>query len=158
MIKRALLSLVLFPMAVAPLGAASEVYLGLQKSGGPGHALGVGLLPFTSSSANPEAGVLADKARAVVREDLLFTNYFNIVEGGPKPVSGKLDGLAWTSLGAQVVIDGDVKLEGTTLTLECRILDVGTGKVLFAKAGDSRREALRRLAPGARRYTVEVRY
>jgi TolB protein len=143
--NRRVLAALLF-LFVLPV-SASDVYLGLQAYGGAGKALGVGLLPFSSTSANPETGSYADKLRAVVREDLLFPRYFNIVEGGPAiPSGGKIDSVTWGSLGAQVAIAGDVKLEGTTLSLECRIIDVATGKILFAKAGDSRKESARRLA------------
>src|SRR5436853_612738 len=123
--KAAFLLLSLLPLTISLPAKASDVYLGLQAYGGAGKALGVGLLPFNSSSANPETGSYADKLRAVVREDLLFPRYFNIVEGGPPiPAGGKIDSVTWGSLGAQVAIAGDVKLEGATLSLECRIVDV----------------------------------
>jgi len=147
MLKRALLSFFVLSFALTPAMPASDVYLGLQAYGGPGKALGVGLLPFTSATSGSEAAGLADKLRAVVREDLLFTRYFNIVEGGPSLGSnGKIDSVAWGSLGAQVAISGEAKLEGGTLTLECRILDVASGKNLYAKSGDAKKESARRLA------------
>src|SRR5262245_13668547 len=103
---------------------AADVYLGLQAYGGAGKALGVGLLNFTAGSPNPQTGSISQTLRAVVREDLLFTRYFNIVEGGPQPGSGgKLDSLAWGSLGAQVAISGEVQYQDQTVNLECKILD-----------------------------------
>ena len=128
-----------------PVGAhASDVYLGLQAYGGTGKLLGVGLAQFSATS--PDAGAIADKLHAVVREDLLFTKYFNIVEGGPATSSGKFDSVAWGSLGAQIVIAGDVKSDGAKITLECKIIDAASGKILYAKEGDASKEASRRLA------------
>ena len=108
--------------SVAPLLHAADVYLNLQ-AGGSGKQLGVGIASF---------GADADALRAVLREDLLFTRLFSIVEGGPTP-SDKVDSLAWTGLGAQVLIAGTARMDGDTLTLTCSILDVATGKTLFTK-------------------------
>ncbi|OGR93107.1 MAG: Tol-Pal system beta propeller repeat protein TolB [Elusimicrobia bacterium RIFCSPLOWO2_01_FULL_59_12] len=129
-----------------PFVHAADVYLGLQAYGGSGKSLGVGLLRFGAVTSNPETGALVDLLRSIVREDLLFSRYFNMVEGGPDLASGRLDSVAWGSLGAQVVITGDVKLQGAAVTLRCRIMDVATGKILYEKEGDASREAARRLA------------
>jgi TolB protein len=125
---------------------AADVYLGLQAYGAGGKALGVGLTEFSAASSAPETANVAQTLRSIVREDLLFARYFNIVEGGPRLAGDKLDSVAWGSLGAQVAITGEVKLEGDKVSLTTRIYDVGTGKILWEKTGEGVRAATRRLA------------
>src|SRR5258706_8662518 len=88
-------------LAMTPLNAA-DVYLGLQAYGSGGKALGVGLTEFAAASSSPETATVAQKLRSILREDLLFARYFNIVEGGPRLAGDKIDSVAWGTLGAQV--------------------------------------------------------
>jgi TolB protein len=123
---------------------AAEVYLGLQAYGGGGKMLGVGVASFVSKG-DAGAEQAATLLHTVLREDLLFERLFNIVEGGPSPAE-KIDSLVWSGLTAQVVVSGDVTQTGDQVTLECRIYDVGTGKVLWGKSGTGPRTNMRRLA------------
>jgi len=123
---------------------ATDVYLGLQAYGANGKMLGVGLAPFTSPN-DSESANLAKSLRSVMREDLLFEHLFDIVEGGQAP-GDKLDSTGWGGLGAQVVISGIVKPNGDQVTVECRIYDVSTGKILFGKEGTGPKSNARRLA------------
>ncbi len=130
---------------ISPLQAA-EVYLGLQAYGGNGKLLGVGITGFAPMpSKDSEAIALAGKIRSIMREDLLFTRLFSLSEGGPE-VDKKVDASAWGGLGAQVLVTGDVSVDGNQVTLECRILDVSSGKILWAKQGNGQRTTIRRLA------------
>ncbi len=121
------------------------MYLGLQAFGGSGKQLGVGLAPFTSPASDSESASQASSLRSVMREDILFTRLFSVAEGGPT-VGDKLDSMAWSGLGAQVVVTGDVKVIGPDVHMECRIYDVGTGKILWAKEGSGPKLNARRLA------------
>src|SRR5262245_58031428 len=105
---------------------AAEVYLGLQAYGGGGKPLGVGIASFTSPSGDSESASLSNQLRSVMREDILFTRLFSVTEGGPA-VGAKLDSVAWSGLGAQVLVTGDVKADGPEVRLECRIYDVSSG-------------------------------
>lgn len=125
--------------------SAAEVYLGLQAYSGSGRRLGVGIAPFRSLSSDPETPAMSEKLRSVMREDILFTRLFEVSEGGPMPAD-KLESAAWAGLGAQVVVSGQVKLDGPQLRLECKILDVSSGRVLWGKEGAGTRVNLRRLA------------
>ncbi len=124
---------------------AAEVYLGLQAYGGTGKALGVGIAPYTAPSSDSESASLASSIRSVMREDILFTRLFSIAEGGPT-AGTKLDSVAWSGLGAQVVVTGDVKADGPQVHLECRIYDVSSGKILWGKVGTGPQLNARRLA------------
>lgn len=128
-----------------PFCYAAEVYLGLQAHGGNGQPLGVGVAPFETPPNDSESDALAKNVRSVMREDLLFSRLFSIVEGGPAP-STKLDSSAWNALTAQVVIGGVVKAEGSLVKVECRIYDVNSGKVLYGKEGSVAKNNYRRLA------------
>jgi len=124
---------------------AAEVYLGLQAYGGTGKALGVGIAPFASPSSDSESASMAGTIRSVMREDILFTRLFSVTEGGPL-VGDKLDSMAWSGLGAQVVVTGTVKADGPDVHLECRIYDVSSGKILWGKEGTGPKLNARRLA------------
>jgi TolB protein len=123
----------------------AEVYLGLQAFGGNGKALGVGLAPFSLASNDSESSGLAQSLRSVMREDILFSRLFSVVEGAPAP-GDKLDSVAWSGMGAQVVVSASVKADGPDAKIECRIYDVSTGKILWGKEGTGTRQNARRLA------------
>ncbi len=129
---------------LTPPAFSADVYLGLQAYGGNGKTLGVGLPDF--KAATTEASDIAKTLRSVLREDLLFERMFTIAENGPLPSDGKLDALAWSALGAHVVVTADVSLQGEDVTLECKVYDVGSGKVIFGKQGSGTKASLRRLA------------
>lgn len=129
---------------VLPSLFAADVYLNLQAYGGTGKPLGVGVAPFIAVSGG-DTPRLAETLRSVVREDLLFTRLFSVVEGGPSP-SEKVDTMTWNGVGAQVLVSGEVRAEGDNIRLECKIYDVATGKVLYAKEGTGPRSGLRRIA------------
>jgi TolB protein len=139
----------LLPLALCLLScrsaSAAEVYLGLQAFGGNGKALGVGIAPFTSPAADSESADAGSNLRSVMRDDILFTRLFSVVEGGPT-IGAKLDSVAWAGVGAQVVVTGDAKVEGTNVHLECKIYDVSTGKILWGKEGAGPKLNARRLA------------
>jgi len=126
--------------------SAADVYLGLQAYTAGGKPLGVGLAAFTSTGNDADSVSAANKLRSVIREDLLFTRLFSVVENGPLPTGDKLDSLAWGAQGAQVVITGRVSLQGDQVNLECKIYDVSSGKILIGKQGSGLRSTVRRLA------------
>jgi TolB protein len=133
-----------FLFAAVPVQSA-EVYLGLQAYGGTGKALGVGIAPYTWPASDSESSTLASQLRSVMREDILFTRLFSVVEGGPV-VTEKVDSVAWSGLGAQVLVTANVKVDGPQVKLECRIYDVSTGKILWGKEGSGPKLNARRLA------------
>ena len=130
-------------LSYSPQLWAAEVYLGLQAYGGGGKALGVGLAPFAATDS--ESAALATSLRSVMREDILFTRLFSVTEGGPAPQE-KLDAVAWSGLGAQVVVGASVKADGPDVKMECRIYDVSSGKILWGKEGTGPKLNARRLA------------
>lgn len=131
--------LVAFPLQ------ATDVFLNLKANGGDGKLLGVGLATFSATVGDAEAARLADSMRAVLREDLLFCRLFAIAEGGPTPAP-KLDSLAWAGQGAQVLITGNARLDGDSLTLTAMVLDVATGKTLYTKDVSGAKTQTRKLA------------
>ncbi len=132
-------------LSIGRLSWAADVYLGLQAYGQGGKGLGVGVAPFDAPSSDSEGQAFAKSMRSVIREDLLFESLFNIVEGGP-PLQPKIDSVAWGGLGAQVIIGGEARSEGNQVRLECKIYDVTSGKILWAKEGSGAKSSSRRLA------------
>lgn len=125
---------------------ATDVYLNLSAYTSGGKPLGVGVAPFSAAvAADADAGALAREARGIIREDLLFTRLFSVVEGGPAPTP-KVDALAWAGLGAQVLVTGEARLEGDQLKLKAVILDVSSGQSLFTKEASGSRANVRRIA------------
>ncbi len=130
--------------SLSPLHAA-DVYLNLQSNAGSGKPLGVGIAPFASITS-ADTPTVAQTLRGVIREDLLFSRLFSVVEGGPAPAGDKIEALQWNGVGAQVVISGEVRIEGDQIRLMCQIFDVATQKVLYGKEGQGTRANIRRLA------------
>src|SRR5262249_3027161 len=88
---------------------------------------------------------LAKYMRSIIRDDLLFERLFNVVEGGPSP-EPKLDSMAWSGVGAQVLVGGDARTDGDNVHLEGRNYEVSGGKILWAKEGVGPKTNSRRLA------------
>ena len=57
-----------------------------------------------------------------------------------------MDSVAWSGLGAQVVVSASVKADGPDVHMECRIYDVSSGKILWGKEGTGPKLNARRLA------------
>jgi TolB protein len=127
------------------IASATEVYMGLEAYGSGGKALGVGLASF-SSADDPDSKNVAAMLRSIIREDLLFERLFSVTEGGPAPANNKVDSLAWSGLGAQVLISGSVNVLGDAVELDVKVYDVSRNTVLFGKQGTGTRSEIRRLA------------
>src|SRR5436190_22586969 len=109
LLRLLLISSVFLIKDVSPVSGA-DVYLNIDR-GAPGSKLGVGFASFEGRSGDAEAQTLSRSMRSTIREDFLFTQLFSVSEGGPTPRE-KVDTLAWSGLGAKVVITGDVKTSG----------------------------------------------
>ena len=116
-----------------------------KPSAAPENSLAWDLHHLPLLPSDSESSALASSLRSVMREDILFTRLFSVTEGGPT-VGAKLDSMAWSGLGAQVVVTGDVKVNGPDVHMECRIYDVTSGKVLWGKEGSGPKLNARRLA------------
>lgn len=118
-------------LAALPIQAADTLFLELSSRG---QKLDVGLADFAPAAATVEASAQARALREVVRADLVFVGSFNLVEGGPVPLKGKIPLEAWDRLGTDVVATGFLEpslLSG--LRFVGRLYDTGTQKVLLEK-------------------------
>ncbi|MBI4676515.1 MAG: PD40 domain-containing protein [Elusimicrobia bacterium] len=88
-------------LTAAPLRAA-DVYISLAGSGGA-QALPLGLPPFVANDAtSPHDSLMAKQTQDVVRQDLMFSRYFRIIEDGPRYDGRNVKDIArgWKTRGA----------------------------------------------------------
>ena len=109
------------------LGAV-DIYLSLSSHAARS-ALGVGgFYPLTPTIDESNIG---RQVQSVVTDDLLFSRYFNIAEGGQAYNGKESDIKAWAALGVSVVLAGSVRIEGEKLKLTARLFDAGTAQEVF---------------------------
>jgi TolB protein len=87
-----------------------------------------------------EAG-LGEAAAALLGHDLDYTGYFRILDprgyiGAPDD-QGPIDYKAWSLTGAEFLVKGYYKLEGSRLLLTLRLFDLQKGRQLLAKEYDT---------------------
>jgi TolB protein len=106
-------------------GQQRKIKLAIPAFRGPGQLTG-------------EAGASGREIEETVRRDLEISGYFQIQ--GPDALSGlsltgdvQKDLAAYRSTGNEVLLLGDVKVEGDRIVLEGRVLDLGSGQAVLAK-------------------------
>ena len=125
----AVLSLVLVLGQARGLCAA-DVYLSLSSQANR-TAIGIGgFYPLTPTVDESNIG---RQVQSVVTDDLLFSRYFNLAEGG-QSYTGKEDDIrSWSSLGVNIVLAGSVKIDGQKIILTARLFDTGSAQPVFEK-------------------------
>lgn len=116
--------------ALAQAAFATDVYLSLSAKGAK---MAVGLAGFVPATPNVEEARAAKAVRETLNYDLLFSRYFNVVEGG-LPVSGRRDEFAdWQNRGADIVISGEIRVKQPELSLTVKLYDVETAQPVWTK-------------------------
>lgn len=128
--KRVLLSLavaasLIIPPSFQPADAA-EVDITLDRTR---DRFNVGLSDFLPDGRGVAAG-LPDAITSTIAGDLKFSAMFNLVENGPT-VRNRNDAMSWKKLGSDVVVSGEVRMRGSSIEVEARLTDAGSGKELL---------------------------
>jgi TolB protein len=121
-------------LAAAP-APAPEVHLSITKGFGEKVLVAVPLFHGSAGSASTE------DMRAVLSADLRRSGYFSVAENlafvdeteADDRRAGRVAFAEWLTLGAEVLVKGDVAVSGQDLTLEARVYDLGQGRSIFSR-------------------------
>jgi TolB protein len=142
------LTVLLFLAAAAPLSAGTDIYIGIAPEGEVKKtALAIAsFLP--ARQQNTEDLALAEAFHDIVRADLLYSRYFDVKEDALSPAN--LDtspkSLAYWKGLAGHLITAQARDAGAAWTLNARLTDLATGKVLTEKFYQGEKRAMRRAA------------
>lgn len=117
-------------VVLAVVGRTVEIYLTLSNHG---QRTEIGLAGFMPLSQTVDEARAAREIGEVLRFDLLFSRYFNLVEDGPLYSGKDEELLAWADRGAGMIICGTVRLRGSEVVLTGRLLDVGSKQAVWEK-------------------------
>lgn len=102
-------------------------------------------LPLALAPFEPLAGEAVDPAgqsgARLLQSDLSFTGLFDFLDPRSflgKPQVGRINYARWSKVGAELLITGNYRLSGGTMTLEMRLYDVGGAKLLVGRRYDGR--------------------
>ncbi len=119
-------------------GQQSPGQVTLELNRGPVKKIKLAFPAFRSLGQLAGAGGAARELEETVRRDLDTSGYFEIQ--GPDALSGlslsgdvQKDLAAYRSTGNQVLLLGDLRVEGEKLIFEGRVLDLGSGQAVLAK-------------------------
>jgi len=123
-------------LAVPTLAAGPEVYIGVDGAKGGRTTWVLGLGPFlpddVKSKEDTEVGrVLRD----VVRGDLLFSRYFDLVEQGPTSdvTDPKAMASVWKSRGAAFLLEATASRKDSQAVLDVKLTDLSSGEALLSR-------------------------
>jgi TolB protein len=96
---------------------------------------------FKAVSGSGTELLLAEKGSAMISDTLEFTSYFDMVSRGKFLFDPQKDGVAteeinfgnWTMIGAELLITGNLVLEGETIQMDLRLFDTFKGSMLLGK-------------------------
>ncbi|MCX5779067.1 MAG: Tol-Pal system beta propeller repeat protein TolB [Elusimicrobia bacterium] len=126
--------------AMAP---ATDVYLSLSSHAQRSE---LGVAGFAPATPTVDESKLSREIQEVLRDDLLFSRYFNIIEEGPM-YTGKEEELKdWEARGAAMVVSGSLKVSGEDVRLIGRLVDIGSKRVVWEKKYDGNTLSFRQLA------------
>jgi len=125
-------------LAWAGLAAAAppDVYISLAGRGSESAAIALGLPPFIAEDPQKPADFLAAKQlRDVVRDDLLFSRYFSVIEDGPHFNGTNLKDIMppWKARSASWLLTAKAGVAADKLALTVRLVDLGSGESVFER-------------------------
>ncbi len=118
---------------VSPLFLEARVYLDIDSPT-------VKMIPIVVPDFKNQGttdGSLGNTAAALLMHDIDFTGYFKIIDPagflGHPDEQGGIDFNAWSLTGADLLVKGSYRTEGTQLRLELRLIDLLQGRQLLGK-------------------------
>lgn len=122
-------------LAAVPAAAQSDVFINLAGRAGAARTMALGMPPFLAENTQRGEDALAAKQlRDVIREDLLLSRYFNIVEDGPLFNGANLKDILppWKARPAGWLLVAKAGAAGK-LTLNVQLVDLNSGDAVFER-------------------------
>ncbi len=126
-----------------PRARGVDVYLSLSSHK---ERLEMAVAGFAPATPTLEESRLSRELQGVVRDDLLFSRYFNLVEEGPLYTGDPGQIKEWASRGAGIVVAGTLRLSGTSVILTGQMFDAESGEKIWEKKYSGDAASSRRLA------------
>ena len=123
-------------LALAALGAASEVRIDLAGRADGARAIALALPPFIAEDPSQPADALAARSlRETAREDLLFSRHFEVLEDGPHFDGANLKDIVplWKTRLAACLLTAKVGAGAGKLTVTAQLTDLGSGETVFER-------------------------
>ena len=127
--KKIIVHILITALFTSPLFAA-DIYLSLSAHG---QRTDLGISGFVPESGKVEEAKLGRLVSDVLTNDLLFSRYFNIVEGGPAYTGKNEELLDWQQRGANVLVCGKAGIRKNELVVTGQIFDIDSQKVIWEK-------------------------
>ncbi|MDA8130553.1 MAG: hypothetical protein M0011_03500 [Elusimicrobia bacterium] len=143
-----LLAAALLALAVFPVRAATDVYIGVSPGAEvPKNTLALAqFLPADAASETDMA--LAQSFREIIRSDLLYSRYFDIKEDplAKANLDDSKESLDWWKELAGCLVTAKARDAGKVWTFSARLYDLSKGKVIMEKFYRGEKRAMRRAA------------
>jgi TolB protein len=123
-------------------GRVKNVYLKIQH----GRRINVCITKFLPVEANIISAKLSRKTQEVVRHDLLFTRYFNVIETQRGVTGKKIEFAYWLDRNVEAILTAKLKVTKSYYQLFAKLYDVATGEVIMEKSFVSESKNYREIA------------
>ncbi len=105
-----------------------DIYIQAVKTG---KRINIGISKFVGKDLNSIK--ISSEVQQVVRDDIMFTRLFNVVEPGWQYLPNKIVSEKWQRYGIDVVVCGEVKYENNVYILVGKMYDVLTTEKIYEK-------------------------
>jgi TolB protein len=122
---------------------AADIYLGLTAHG---NRMELGMAGFIPANGTVDEAKFARLIQDVLRNDLLFSRYFNLVEDGPMFTGKDAEIVDWQDKGANVLVCGKLAQHNRDIELTGQLYDVYGKSVIWEKVFKGTLDDLRSLA------------
>ncbi len=130
MTRLLLAALCLFAAAARP-ATATDIYIGVESSKSPHWPLGLDIF-FPVDPKRPADALIGRRLRGVVRSDLLFSRYFDLIERGPT-ADRRDDPKAWKARGAGFLLQAKASHIKEEIALTVTVKDLASGDTMLSR-------------------------
>ena len=122
---------------------SADIYLSLSAHG---QRMELGISGFSPENGKVDEAKLGRLVTDVLTNDLLFSRYFNLVEGGPVYTGKPEELLDWQKREANVLLCGKAAIKRNELYITCQVFDIYAQKIIWEKTFNREIEDYRYIA------------
>ena len=129
--------------AICPALNATDVYLRLMAHG---QRVDVGVAGFVPASPTMDESKYARQIQEILRYDLLFARYFNILDEGPLYTGKDEEIKSWADQGADMLVCGKISINLKNIEVDVQLFDTESRQIIWEKTFTGTTGDWRRLA------------